>query len=375
MGLNKEYPLKPLELLFKRFSLLLGRLFFDAPEKPSAVIDPSAVRRVLFLRYDKLGDMVVSLPVFAELKRRYPDIELDVLASPSNMKIIADDPRVSNRYQFTKNIFKDVRTVRALRRRRYDVVVTMISLNSATSLYLSQLIGKRAVRIGLGQSRHARYYHHSLPVDLSLKEHMLTQTLRTLEPFGIDPAAVSPYAGVHVTGERKQRAGEIFEEWSADSQSGTEFIGVNISAGKPNRIWAEGRFVELLSGLARQCPQHRIALFFAPADRERAIRIQRESGGAARLLPPELDILQVAALTKRLALLITPDTSMTHIARSFAVPVIGLYSSHERNSAEWRPYGQSFGLVQANAEDDIFDITAEQVLAEVSIALSEVAHV
>ncbi|MBN4076550.1 glycosyltransferase family 9 protein [Gemmatimonas aurantiaca] len=375
MAFNKQYPLKPLELLFKRFSLFVGQYYFDVPSQLTSTIDPVSVKRVLLLRYDKLGDIVVSLPMIEALRDSYPEIEIDVLASPRNERIIRDDPRISNLYLFTKNVFKDFVTILRMRKRKYDVVISMISLSSATSLHLSQLIGKGSIRIGLGQANHSKFYHYYLPIDHSLKEHMLVQTLRTLAPFGIDTNSVSLFASIHISCENERFADETLAEWRAQVESGRECIGVNISAGMSNRIWAEDHYAELISSLSKEYPTKLLAIFFAPSDREKAIRIQRRSGGHAALLPPGLDIMKVAALTKRLVLLITPDTSMTHIARSFQVPVIGLYSNHQQNTDEWRPYGQNFGLVQANAKDDIFDITVGQVVAEVKIAFGEATHV
>ncbi len=63
----------------------------------------------------------------------------------------------------------------------------------------------------------------------------------------------------------------------------------------------------------------------------------------------------------RLDLMITPDTSIVHIARAFDVPVVGLYSKFMKNFMLWRPYDQEIGAVVSANDGNIFDITVEQV--------------
>ena len=78
-------------------------------------------------------------------------------------------------------------------------------------------------------------------------------------------------------------------------------------------------------------------------------------------MPPGLSLLEVSALISRLDLLISPDTSLIHIARSFDTPVVGLYSRATKNFRRWRPYRQDDGAVVGDHHDNIYDITAEQV--------------
>ena len=63
-----------------------------------------------------------------------------------------------------------------------------------------------------------------------------------------------------------------------------------------------------------------------------------------------------------LDILITPDTSLVHIARLMKIPVIAVYSGHRRNYFFWRPYRQKGGAVMAENISNLHDIEAEQVI-------------
>jgi ADP-heptose:LPS heptosyltransferase len=141
-------------------------------------------------------------------------------------------------------------------------------------------------------------------------------------------------------------------------------IGYNVSAGKPTRLWALEKAAELIHNIRKYLPDATVILISSPDDRERGVRLRSMCGGNAIHVPSGLNILDVAALLNRVNALISPDTSLIHIARSFKVPVVGLYPRPEWNLNRWRPYGQSDGVVRSTSEGDIFDITVDQVFAE-----------
>jgi ADP-heptose:LPS heptosyltransferase len=83
------------------------------------------------------------------------------------------------------------------------------------------------------------------------------------------------------------------------------------------------------------------------------------------LVPDGLTLLEVSALISRLQLLISPDTSLIHIGRSFRVPVVGLYNRAGKNFRRWQPYRQLDGAVVGQHIDNLLDITPDQVMERV----------
>jgi ADP-heptose:LPS heptosyltransferase len=57
-----------------------------------AALDIATVRKVLILRNDKIGDMIVTAALLRELKKNYPHWQIDVAASSANRDVIADNP-------------------------------------------------------------------------------------------------------------------------------------------------------------------------------------------------------------------------------------------------------------------------------------------
>ena len=119
--------------------------------------------------------------------------------------------------------------------------------------------------------------------------------------------------------------------------------------------------MSLLKKILALDPDHRIILISTPSERKRAERIKEKVGANVELVPDRLNLTQVAAIIRHLDVLITPDTSLVHVARSMKVQVVGLYSRYMKNFLLWRPYGQETGAVVSGCDGNIFDITVDQV--------------
>ena len=321
-------------------------------------LDGNKLRKVLFLRPEKIGDMVISFPVFDGLIEKYPHIKISILGSPRNRMIIDGDPRFEHVFMYTKNTWRDIKEVAAIRRHQFDCVVDMICDDSVTALMLSQLTAPGKPRIGVGKVKYRQYYDFNYDHRLGNTGHIVENTLKLLTAFGIDADTVSGYAQPYISDSARDRAAAFMQEAAGDA---TLRIGYNMSAGSPTRIWAEEKSVGLLRRILDAQPGARIILSAVNADRKRAERVREQLGDRVVLVPEGLSLMEASAVLSRLDLLISPDTSLVHIARAFRVPVVGLYSRAQKNFLLWKPYDQDFGSVVSDNDDNLFDITVEAV--------------
>jgi ADP-heptose:LPS heptosyltransferase len=63
----------------------------------------SGVQRLLFLRHDRIGDMIVSTAAMRAIAESHPGIELDVLASPANAPVLEGADFVGNVIVFDRH--------------------------------------------------------------------------------------------------------------------------------------------------------------------------------------------------------------------------------------------------------------------------------
>ena len=52
----------------------------------------SSIRKILIIRLDRIGDMVMTTPIFRALKEKWPDAQITVLTNPVNQNIVINNP-------------------------------------------------------------------------------------------------------------------------------------------------------------------------------------------------------------------------------------------------------------------------------------------
>jgi len=353
--------LKPVEHKFKDLSFYLLRFLLKKGRKDFKPLDAARITKILFLRPDKIGDMIISLPVFENLKKEYPQIKLSLCCSPRNYGIVKNDPRFDKIFLYRKNIFKDIATVLAMRRENYDAVVDMISNDSVTNLFLARFSVKNKPRIGVQKLKYRDYYDYSYYHRLDDMRHIIRNTLELLEAFGLDSEKADGFAPPYVEDKTRMMA-EVFLDGLKAKEPNRLNIGYNLSVGNPTRIWDKDKSRRLMDKILESGQgNYRVIVLTAPPDRTRGDELAGHFQKDMVQVPPGLNLTAVSAIISRLDLLITPDTSLVHIARSFKVPVVGLYPKPVKNFLLWHPYQQKEGAVLSGNNDNIFDITVEQV--------------
>lgn len=353
--------LKKTEHGFKSQVLRLLAAFLRRGDSSRWPVDPQNVRSILVLRPDKLGDMIVSVPVLHVIKKMYPHIRVEVIASPGNVTVIREDPLVDEVHLYSKNIFKDLPMVRRLTKKPFDIVYDPNCLDSVTGLALSHLIGKSALLVASRKNHLGRFYDFCKPFELHGDDHNIDNGLLLLHVLGQDPAQVDPFQPVFIPKVSQDKADQFFQSFQS---GGRLIVGVNVSAGDPSRVLSSDKYAALVQSIASRNDDYMFVIICTPADRKRAESILEQIAAPAVLIPDGLSLLDVAAIIERLGALISPDTSLIHFARLASVPVVGLYTNHKRNYEFFKPYRQDRGSVIAATDANIHDITPDAVADE-----------
>src|SRR5690606_24056854 len=102
------------------FLSVLGR---REARDPAALGGPGGeVASILFLRLDRLGDLLVSTPTIAAVRSRFPDARITLLVSPRSVQIAPWVPGVGEVLRFDRERPTAwPALLRALRSRRFDL--------------------------------------------------------------------------------------------------------------------------------------------------------------------------------------------------------------------------------------------------------------
>ncbi|RKX17316.1 MAG: hypothetical protein DRP51_11040, partial [Candidatus Zixiibacteriota bacterium] len=218
-------------------------------------------------------------------------------------------------------------------------------------------------RIAVGKDRFRKYYDFNFDLRNNNTGHVITNSLKLLEAFGLSYEKSDCFAPPFISGEANQKAVEILNELKIGKEKPL-VVGYNISAGSPERMLSNDVAAELLEKVLSYEDNTRIILFAIGADREKAETLLKHFPDRVNIIPDGLDLIEASAVIKNLDVFITPDTSLVHIARSFNIPVVALYRRYLNNYKIWYPFDQLCGTVLSKNDNDISDLTAEMIYGE-----------
>jgi len=319
-------------------------------------------QRVLFLRHDRIGDMILSTGVLRAIASSHPALALDVLASPVNAPVLAAEPWVHT------VVVADVKRpttfpalVRRLRRARYDAVVDcMVTAPSLTTLLLVLATGAPQ-RIGV--ARRGNDFVYTRPVEPRADAvHIVEHLSALVAAFGVDPHAAD--VRPRVTLRPDERAAAEAAWHAVEGEARARRLLVNVSSGKAARHWPDERFVAALRFVRERAPDARVALVGSPQEGDRA-RAIATAGGATHVATPT--IRDALALVATADLVFTPDTSIAHAASAFGKPGVALFL--DGKPPLWRLYDVP-GASLASPDQTLASLRLEPVLAALEDLLS-----
>ncbi len=333
----------------------LVRLMRRAPSSPRWSERPF---RVLFLRHDRAGDMVLSTGVLRAIAKSHPTITLDVLASPMNAPILECADYVRDVISFDKHSLASyVPTALRLRRARYDAVVDcMVTAPSVTTLLLVLASGAHH-RIGIAGRGNDAAFTIAVPPDPRPDGHMVDRLSALARAFDVDPETMARGPSLALTENERARANQMWGDGPAD-RGGIRVL-VNISAGTAERTWPDGRYAEVMRHIRERHPDVVLRVIASPAELERAARIARETD--ARVVSTGT-IRDAFSLVATADLVITPDTSIAHAASAFRVPAVAMYTSGK--SERWGLYDNP-GRMVIHPASSLEELPADRVIEAV----------
>jgi len=326
--------LKSIEIYFK-WMVLVWFVVLGGVSRRGGRFDPRKIRRLLFVRHDKLGDMIISLPIFHNLKRLYPQIEIDVLCGRDNNMIIEHDPHISRILFYKKRPLADLKRILDMRRMKYDAIVDMTFGESVTATILLSLIGPGAFKLGVGKSRLSQFFDRIVDPEDVRGPHIIESTASILTLFDISLDDCDLIPKMYLVDE-DERTGKSFLDPLRDEYG--MLIGINLSAGRPARTWPVESYIELLGRLLHKFGTAAFVLTAAPDERWKIEKVMSSHRERMYPVPEGYSIREIAGLLKHLDFLITPDTSIGHIASCVDLPSLAMYPGNMENFAVWRPF-------------------------------------
>ena len=323
--------------LNKKIKAQLLRFFTSNKERDFDIKD---VEKVLFFRYDRIGDMVITTPVFRELKLFFPEIKASVLASKTNQSVLTNNPYIENVYVNHKNNFlSDLKILLILRKKKFDACIEFDHSVVPHAIIRLKIINPKIV---ISVSKKGRYgvngdelklydYFTEKPKDA----HFRDIWLETLTPFGIKPK--SNHYDLFCTDVQKQVAYNFISKFHDKF-----LIGINLEGAVKGKKIEFKDLEEICRRLVYVHNNIQVIILSAPNNFKRVGEMIRKMKLNHVVNSFKTNtIMDIAALIDQMDLIITPDTSIAHIASAYNKPVVTI---HENNQDSYKLFAPTSNL-------------------------------
>ncbi|MBI4547982.1 MAG: glycosyltransferase family 9 protein [Ignavibacteriae bacterium] len=288
-----------------------------------------SIKRILLSRLKFIGDVVLTTPIVRAVRDHYPDAYLAYCGDAEAVSLLEHNPHLNDiiAFDFTKpRIIEQLRVIRELRRRKFDVFVDLFS-NPRTAL-LAYLSGA-PFRIGKEVKGRGKLYTHRIQDDERPKT-AIEFHYQYVKPLGVEPTHWR--TEIFLTDDEKREAKNYLKWQGVDLTK--PVAGIHPSASWPAKMWQWERFADLIT-LIQSKLGAQVIITQGPKDKKLIENISQRVMGNVLILPV-MKLRQLAAILSLLGIYISNDAAPMHIAVAVETKTIGVFGPGEENI--WFPY-------------------------------------
>lgn len=301
----------------------------------------AAPHRLLVAQSGFLGDVVLTTPLIAELRRRLTPASLTVLTTPQARPLLEHHPAVDRvlvdaKRTTGKGLQGLLRTARQLRQDGFTFAAAPHkSLRTALLLALAGI----PYRIGFRQSPGWFLYHRTAVRDQD--RHEVERILCLLRTQGVEPEDCDRQPFIDCDETARVRAHELLQV--AEIREHDPFFIVCPGSVWPTKRWTVAGYAALVERLSDSYGH--VLICGGPDDAQIAQAVHEHAHGKGVNLVGQADLLTFIALVDRARLVISNDSAPMHIATARNVPVVAIFCA-TTPSLGYGPYSERAVVVE-----------------------------
>ena len=353
--------------------------------QPADAVDFSRIQRVLVVKLRFHGDVLLTTPVLAALKRHYPHLAVDALVYAETLSMLAGHPAVDRLFVVDRGwraggtltqLREEWRLFRELRERRHDLLICLTE--QWRCAWLARLLPVRHAVVGEYPRRRSRMWrasfthHYAQPFPRDKIESHLDSLRRVGCPVsGEDKRASLPPA--------PEAAGKVAALLAEHGLRSRAFVLVHPTSRWIYKCWLPERYAEVMNRLAAAGVP--VVVTAAPSSVERDFVIDILKNVTQKIvdLTGQLSLPELGHLIGEAGCFLGVDSVPMHMAAAAGTPLVALFGpSHQ---GIWAPKGpgttvlcsttreclpcMKHGCGNSGYSECLEDVTVERVLAEV----------
>ncbi len=311
---------------------------------------------LIIRQHNQFGDMLATIPILRAIKEKYPNAEINVIASKFNDYALSKSKYV-NKILTLENVKlinrKYRKEVKNILKQNYDVAIVPSTVSiSFTSNFLARL-SDAELRVGpasLNGKTNPTEFFFNKKIDLDWRKdpdaHVSDFGQNIIRPLGISTWNVSSEINFD---EEDTKVAETFIAGMGKSEEEL-LIGLHVGAGKPRNRWPLEKYIETIKTLDRKY-NTKFVLTGSNADKNEIDYVVNNLNVPISQFI-NYSIPELAALISNCDLFITNDTGVMHVAGATKTKQISIFGP--TNPFNWAPVGEGkYFLRKSDIIDDV----------------------
>jgi ADP-heptose:LPS heptosyltransferase len=356
-------------------TLILGETFFwlSGLRRKGRELDFPQAERVLVVRLDEIGDVVMTAPCLRELRRLKPDAWIMLVVKPAAYNLVERCPYVnevltydSNTREWRRELRRHGRALRLAWRhlwhRGFDLaILPRWDTDYYHGAFLTYFSGARW-RVGYSENMNEDKRRDNAGLDRLFTHILQGSGLKHEVEHNLE---VIRFLGGAVQEDRLElwlsAEDEVFAEETLKARGvrrGDLLIAFGLGAGVRKRMWSLANFVKLGRQLTNGIGARIIAVG-GHGEESLGQEFYRQIGDTAIDVVGKTSLRQTGALLKRCRLFVGNDAAPMHMAAAAGVPVVEISChpqdgspSHYNSPARFGPWGVPHLILQPESALD-----------------------
>ena len=332
-------------------------------------------RRILLVRTDRIGELLLTTPAFASVRESFPGAKITLIVKPSSSAVVEGNPSVDSIVKLDPgpdldSLAKRFRFIRFLALSGFDMAIIF---NPSKFFNVAAFLAGIPARVGYDRKLGFLLTDAIEDKKYLCEKHEVEYNLDLAKAAGAGVLSEKLYFPL---GEKDERAAA--EILAQNGFAGGGFVAIHPGTSNPEKSWPAESFARLcdkiIEGLGLK-----VVLVGGKEECAVAGEVKAKMRNAIPDLTGKLALKEFGALLKRSLLLVSCDSGPVHIASAVGIPVVALFGEGRPggSSKRWGPYGGGRSPAEAGqgpiamgniviGSPKVTDITVDDVFEAVS---------
>lgn len=278
-------------------------------------INKEKVNKILIIKLRGIGDVILSTVVFDNLRKDFPNSQIDFLTEKPSKNALQDLKMIDNILIFDrKSTWNRFKQIFEIRRKKYNLVLDFFS-NPSTALIT--FFSGALYRAGFPYEGRKYAYNIFGPKERD-QFHAAQLHIEFLKRIGLSSDSLELYFGLSDSDKTFS-----YNYLSSNTSNDKLVVGISPSGGWDSKKCDPVKFAEIADNIAEKYDAQ-ILLLWGPDDKEDALQIHKMMKHKS-ILAPDTDIKKMAALLSGCDFVAANDSGPMHICTAVGTPVLSLH--------------------------------------------------